>query len=771
MATRIESPTESSVATHFRPFVASEAVLPEFTLRSVLVGVILGIVFGASSVYLALKVGLTVSASIPIAVLSITIFRALGKSSILENNMTQTIGSAGESVAAGVVFTVPALLLMGYALDLSRTTLTALTGGWLGVLLMIPLRWALIVKEHGKLTYPEGTACAEVLIVGEKGGSQARLVFGGFGLALLYKFLMSGLHLWKEYPEKALGKVLPGATLSAEVSPELMGVGYIIGPRIAGIMLAGGAMSYLVLIPTIVFFGSDLGEPLFPAAKLIRDMSPSDVRTNFVLYIGAGAVATGGIISLVRSLPMILAAFRAGVGGFKATTGTTVARTENDLPMNAVLGGAGLLWVILSAVIYFTAAELGFSLLAAAMIMAFGFFFVTVSSRITGEIGSSSNPISGMTVATILLTCLIFLAIGKVGIEARVVALSVGAVVCIAAAIGGATSQDLKTGFLVGATPRQQQIGLVIGVTTSALAIGWVLSFLNDSNTIYFPKEAPGYMAMATEDRTVTLDGKTYRIHNVTEPVAGLLPGRYLINEAGQIRFIIDPGVGGIETKQLVATSGQIQGIDTGRTLRGLDDQTYRVVQVASAPEVVVEYLVDDQGQAHYRLDRRDLPYSAPKASLMKLIIDGILTQKLPWGLVLLGMFISITMELCGVAALPFAVGLYLPFSTSAAISVGGFIRWLVDRRTGGTPSEAEAEAGSGVLLSSGLIAGGSIGGLLLAALTVVAGGFLATLNMAERFPVLEHGAFSDVWAMVVFLLLGIGLYWIARSSPVETKS
>ncbi len=766
MATHIESPA----ATHFQPFVASEAVLPEFTLRSVLVGVILGIVFGASSVYLALKVGLTVSASIPIAVLSITIFRALGKSSILENNMTQTIGSAGESVAAGVVFTVPALLLMGYALDLSRTTLTALTGGWLGVLLMIPLRRALIVKEHGKLTYPEGTACAEVLIVGEKGGSQAKLVFGGFGLALLYKFLMSGLHLWKEYPEKALGKALPGATLSAEVSPELMGVGYIIGPRVAGIMLAGGALSYLVLIPTIVFFGSNLSDPLFPASKLIRDMSPSDVRTNFVLYIGAGAVATGGIISLVRSLPMILSAFRAGVGGFKAAATTAVARTENDLPMNLVLGGAGLLWIILSAVIYFTAAEPGFSLLAAAMIIAFGFFFVTVSSRITGEIGSSSNPISGMTVATILLTCLIFLAIGKVGIEARVVALSVGAVVCIAAAIGGATSQDLKTGFLVGATPRQQQIGLVIGVTTSALAIGWVLSFLNDSNTIYFPKEAPGYTAAATENRTVTLTGKTYRIHNVTEPVAGLLPGRYLINDAGQIRFVIDPGVGGIETRQLVETTGPIQGTDTGRTLRGLDDQTYRVVQVATSPEVTVEYLVDDRGESHYRLDRRDLPYSAPKASLMKLIIDGILTQKLPWGLVLLGMFISITMELCGVAALPFAVGLYLPFSTSAAIFVGGFIRWLVDRQTGGAVSEAEAEAGSGVLFSSGLIAGGSIGGLLLAALTVVAGGFLAALNVAEHFPALEHGSFSDAWALAVFLLLGIGLYRIARSSPAGTK-
>ncbi|OYT72555.1 MAG: oligopeptide transporter, OPT family [Chloracidobacterium sp. CP2_5A] len=765
MATRLEAPA----ATGFHPFVANDEVLPEFTLRSVLVGVILGIVFGASSVYLALKVGLTVSASIPIAVLSITIFRALGKSSILENNMTQTVGSAGESVAAGVVFTVPALLLMGYSLDLSRTTLTALTGGWLGVLLMIPLRRALIVKEHGKLTYPEGTACAEVLIVGEKGGSQAKLVFGGFGLALLYKFLMSGLHLWKEYPEKALGKALPGATISAEVSPELMGVGYIIGPRVAGIMLAGGAMSYLVLIPTIVFFGSGLTEPLFPATKLIAGMSPGDARTNFVLYIGAGAVATGGIISLARSLPMILSAFRASVGGFKAAGETGVARTENDLPMNLVLGGAGLLWIILSAVIYFTAAELGFSVLAAGMIIAFGFFFVTVSSRITGEIGSSSNPISGMTVATILLTCLIFLVIGKVGIEARVVALSVGAVVCIAAAIGGATSQDLKTGFLVGATPRQQQIGLVIGVTTSALAVGWVLSFLNDSNTIYFPKEAPSYVSKTTGDETVALAGKTYRVHSVTEPIAGLLPGRYLVNEAGQIRFAIDPGVGGIETKKLVEAAGPVGGTPTG-VMRGLDDQTYTVVSVGEG-EAVAEYLVDAAGQAHYRLEKRDLPYSAPKASLMKLIIDGILTQKLPWGLVLLGMFISITMELCGVAALPFAVGLYLPFSTSAAIFVGGLIRWLVDRQADGAASEAEAEAGSGVLFSSGLIAGGSIGGLLLAALTVVAGAAAAQLNVAERFPALEHGRFSDLWAVAAFLALGVVLYRIARSSRIVMKS
>lgn len=779
MAARIE---KDSTGEKFHSFVPSDTILPEFSARSIVLGAIFGVIFGASSVYLALKVGLTVSASIPIAVLSITVFRALGRASILENNMVQTIGSAGESVAAGVVFTIPAVLIMGYSLEISKTALIALTGGWLGVLLMIPLRRALIVKEHGNLTYPEGTACAEVLIVGEKGGSQAAMVFGGFGLALFYKFLMSGLHLWKEYPAKAIGKVLPGATVSVEVSPELMGVGYIIGPRVAGVMLGGGALSYLVLIPAIKFFGGALSAPLYPATKLISQMSPNEIRGNFVLYIGAGAVAAGGIISLARSLPVILSAFKSGVAGFtEAGKGMIQARTENDLPMPMVLAGAGVLTVVLTGVLYWIAPQVGFNLMSAILILAFGFFFVTVSSRITGEIGSSSNPISGMTVATILLTSLIFLAIGKVGLEARVIALSVGAVVCIAASIGGATSQDLKTGFLVGATPKLQQMGLMIGVTTSAVAVGWVLFFLNDSKTIYFPKETSAAIQTVPTGQTVTLEGKNYQVHSLPQPAGGLLSGRYLVNDAGVVRFVIDPGVGGKETKVMVKADGTtVNGTPIG-TMRGLDDVSYQLVADARTTPIS-EYLVDATGKAQYQLKTRDAVFDAPKASLMALIIDGILQQKLPWGLVLLGVFIAITMELSGVSALPFAVGLYLPFSTSAPIFIGGAIRWIVDRvmakQGAAAQSEAEAESGNGVLFSSGLIAGGAIGGLLLTAL--IAGAavnpkgaidkFVNAINLAEHVPAIENAWWSDYWAMAAFLAMGVVLYHFGKK-PAETKN
>jgi putative OPT family oligopeptide transporter len=750
--------SSASSASAFKPFIASQTLLPEFTARSIALGAILGVIFGASSVYLALKVGLTVSASIPIAVLSITIFRALGKASILENNMVQTIGSAGESVAAGVVFTIPALLIMGYSLEISRTALIALTGGWLGVLLMIPLRRALIVKEHGKLTYPEGTACAEVLVVGEEGGSQAKTVFSGFGLGVAYKLLMSGLHLWKDTPEKAL-KSLPGASVSAEVSPELMGVGYIIGPRVAGVMLAGGAMSYLVLMPAIKFFGGMLAAPLAPGAKLIAQMSPGELRSAYVLYIGAGAVAMGGIISLARSLPMILSAFKSGVGGFTAAgKAGMAARTERDLSMNVVLIGAVILTLILWAI-----PQLELTPLSAVMILIFGFFFVTVSSRITGEIGSSSNPISGMTVATILTTCLIFVALGKVGTEMRVVALSVGAVVCIAASIGGATSQDLKTGFLVGATPRYQQLGLMIGVTTSAIAVGWVLLFLNNSATIYFPQDAPGYVAQNFTGETVELEGKSYRVHSVPVPDRGVLPGRYLVDDAGAIRFVIDPGVGGRETKRLAPATGAVSGVSIGQ-MRGLDDKPYQVV-TSDTNGALVEYLVGPDGQAHYKLEARKDTYTAPKATLMSLIIDGILTQKLPWSLVLLGVFISVTVELCGVAALPFAVGLYLPFSTSAPIFIGGAIRHFVDKamakKGAAAASEAEAESGAGVLFSSGLIAGGAMGGLFIAALAALK--LDGKLNLAEHYPGLENGAFADVFALGIFLAMGFVLYRVGQ--------
>ncbi|HMV99036.1 MAG TPA: oligopeptide transporter, OPT family [Acidobacteriota bacterium] len=771
MASHVDPDSRSKMVdhSHFKPFVSSATILPEFTLRTVILGSILGVIFGASSVYLALKVGLTVSASIPIAVLSITIFRAFGRASILENNMVQTIGSAGESVAAGVVFTIPALLIMGYSLEISRVALIALTGGWLGVLMMIPLRRALIVKEHGKLTYPEGTACAEVLIVGEEGGSQAKTVFSGFGLGIIYKVLMSGLHLWKEVPEKVI-RSFPGASISAEVSPELMGVGYIIGPKVASVMLAGAVLAYLVLMPAIKFFGSLVATPLFPGTIPIAEMTSDQLRDAYILYVGAGAVATGGIISLLRSMPMILSAFRSSLGGLKAglTGGVTEARTERDLSMNYVLFGCGILVLVLAFL-----PQLQLNFFGAVLILAFGFFFVTVSSRITGEIGASSNPISGMTVATILLTCIIFLFIGKTGAEWRVVALSVGAVVCISASIGGATSQDLKTGFLVGATPKYQQMGLMIGVTGSAIAIGWVLFFLNESATIHFPKDFPQYTATSNFVGTQAMPGgKSYRIHSIPVATNGILPGRYLVDESGKIRYSIDPGVGGRESTQLIKTSGKVaENAKPMGTMRGLDGVEYQHVAV-TAGEVETQYLVDEGGQIQYKFEPRKSRYDAPKATLMALIIDGILTQKLPWSLVLLGVFISITLELCGVAALPFAVGLYLPFSTSSPIFIGGVVRYLVDlilaRQGKAAATEAEAESGNGVLFSSGLIAGGAMGGLLVAALNAFKIGEHALaekINVAEHFEWLEHGTYADLTAIVFFALIGIVLWKVGQQT------
>jgi putative OPT family oligopeptide transporter len=437
--------------------------------------VVLGLVFAASSVYLALKIGLTVSASIPIAVLSITIFRwALGvtggRPSILRNNIVQTTGSAGESIAAGTVFTLPALLLLGYSLPWTQVAAIALVGGLLGVLLMIPLRRTLIVEEHGNLVYPEGTACAEVLIAGEKGGTQAKTVFGGFFLGAVYKFLNSGVHAWAEVPRKTFERVGLGGRrelfgeIQMEVSPELAGVGYIIGPKIAGYLFGGGVVSFFVLIPAIKFFGAALATPVAPATKLIADMTAMEVRANYVYYIGAGAVTMAGLISLARSLPTILGALAGGLRR-KAPGATAAGRTardrrgrgdrrERDLPMGMVAGGALLLVVAMIAL-----PQIGINVAGALLALFFAFLFVTVSSRITGQIGSSANPISGMTVATVLLTALIFLAVGWTGVEHRVLALSIGGVVCVAAAVAGATSQDLKTGHLVGATPAGSRSG------------------------------------------------------------------------------------------------------------------------------------------------------------------------------------------------------------------------------------------------------------------------------------------------------------------------
>ena len=713
----------------FQPYVSPTESPREFTARAVILGAVLGVVFAASSVYLALKIGLTVSASIPIAVIAVAFFRRFG-STILENNMVQTTGSAGESIAAGVVFTVPAILLMGYDLSVGKVAILAVVGGILGVLMMIPLRRALIVKEHGKLTYPEGTACAEVLKAGERGGLQAKLLFQAFGLAFGYKFLMAGLKAWKEYPAFA-SRAYPGAVASTEVSPELMGVGYIIGPRIAGYLFAGGTLAYLVLVPAIKFFGEGLAAPLFPANTLISQMSPGEIRANYIFFIGAGAVASAGIIALIRALPTILSAFRSGFQDLRGSVGMAAQRirTDLDLPVWVTIVGA----VVLAVALTFIPA-LSVNLLGAILIIVFGFFFVTVSSRITGEIGSSANPISGMTIAALIGVCFIFLIIGWTGVDHRVGAISLAAVIAVAAGNAGATSQDLKTGFLVGATPKKQQIGIIIGALTSALVIGWTLTLLNSTYTNIVPESHPGVALQIppadSPDRSITAtgelmnhQGKEYRVVRINVITQGITAGKYLVDPGtSEVAFLVDPGIGG--------------------RIRELN------------------------GQPITKLD-------SPKATIMALVTDGILTQKLPWTLVLLGVFITIGIELMGLQSLPIAVGVYLPISTSSAMFAGGIIRWLVERKKKpGAESIAEVESGPGVLFSSGLIAGGAIAGIFVAGLATL----LSTRAAAENIPAADYlahmagiqsglGGFatSDLVAILIFFAMGALLLRVAR--------
>ena len=713
------------------PYIPASQAPAELTPRAITLGVLLGLIFGASNVYLALKIGLTVSASIPIAVLSITIFRWFGRSTILENNIVQTTGSAADSVSAGVVFTIPAILLMGYDLDISRVTILAIAGGLMGVLMMIPLRRALIVKEHGNLPYPEGTACAEVLIAGERGGIHAKTVFQAFGLAFVYKFLMTALKLWLELP----GKVLRGyqnAEVRVEVSPELLGVGYIIGPRIAGYLFAGGCLAYVVLMPAIKLFGSSMTEPMFGTTKLIRDMSAGEIRAAFVFYIGAGAVASAGIIALARSMPTIIAAFRAGFADMRASrVGQAIAaklRTDDDLPISVTVFGSIALAIVLALL-----PQIGVNLLGGILIILFGFFFTTVSSRICGQIGSSANPISGMTIASLIAISFIFLLLGWTQIDDRVRAISIACVIAVAVANGGNTSQDLKTGFLVGATPRRQQIAILIGAIGSALAVGWTLTFLNNAYRYQVPERRPGFVAPASgksadgnvvvHSETMThfgvggtdsIDNNTYQVIRVYLPTQGVPPGKYLVDPASHgIRYVVDPGIGG------------------------------RIHEYA--------------GHDLKRLD-------SPKATLMALITDGILTHKLPWALVLIGVFLTIAIELMGVGSLPVAVGVYLPLTTSAGMFAGGVVRWLVERRVRSTNrSLAEIESGAGVLFASGLIAGGAICGIAVAA---IAGWGSARGKSADwladslkLYHALGGVATSAIVALVMFAILGTLLY------------
>ncbi len=580
----------------YRPYVSPGERLSEFTPRAILIGIVIGIVFGAANAYLGLKVGLTVSASIPAAVMGVAVFRALRRGSILEGNIVQTVGSAGESLAGGVIFTLPALYVFGLNPSQLLVFTLASLGGLLGVLFMIPLRRYLIRDEHGRLPYPEGTACAEVLAAGDAGGGKARLLFSGLGVGALYQYLVNAnaLSLWNSDPSFDVSGY-PKAEVGVSATPELLGVGYIIGPRIAAILFTGGVIGWLVLIPLIATIGASASAPLYPETqKLIPAMSPGEIWSRYIRYVGAGAVAFGGIVTLVRALPTIWRSFRVGLRGMRETVGVQeVDRTDDDLSMKIVLGGVLAIAVIL-ALLPPSLAPVG--PLGALLMIVFSFFFVTVSSRIVGLIGTSSNPISGMTIATLLVTALLFVALGKTGAgDQREAILLVGAVIAMSAAIAGDTSQDLKTGFLLGATPRYQQWGEMIGVLTSATVMGLVL-------------------------------------------------------------IVLQRGLG-----------------------------------IGSA----------------------QLP--APQATLMALVIDGVVNANLPWALVLVGVFIAGVFEMLGLPSLALAVGLYLPLSLTTPIMAGGLVRLWIEKRHAGAARREKRE--NGVLFASGLIAGAALVGVLIAGL------------------------------------------------------
>ncbi len=778
-ATSSSVTTDTAATPHFEPFVPASKTMTELTLRAVVLGSVLGIIFAASSVYLGLKVGLTVSASIPVAVLSITLFRWLGRAfgarpaTILENNIVQTTGSAGESIAAGIAFTLPSLLVMGFDMELMRVLLVGLLGGLLGVLMGIPLRHGLMVKEHGKLAFPEGTACADVLIVGEQGGTNAKTVFLGFGVGFGYTFLSAILHLWGEvssFTASFWGK-LKDWSIGFEATPAMMGVGYIIGPRVAANMLAGGMLAFFVLVPLIHAFGDSMMTSMYPAepGKLIKDMDPSAIRNNYILFIGAGAVATGGFIALARAIPTIIQAFKRGLGAIerrkKDPASDTTERTEKDISMRVVLFGS--LALVLAIAI---APVLDINPLSAVLIVLFGFFFVTVSARITGEIGSSSNPISGMTVATLLITCAIFVAIGWTGIEFKAMALTTAALVCVAASNGGTIAQDLKTGHLVGATPRAQQIAIIVGVATSAIIIGFVLQLLNDGQTTFRPVSAPGVTVVTSaDDQTMQgPDEKTYRIHYFHDQATTALPrGKYLVDDAGQLAFYVDSSIADSQNypwrlaPQVFETKLTVPA--DAATELGLDRQPYRAIDLAEPQGDVPRghWLVDESGAVRWGAAEPVAKFDAPKAQLFRLIIDGTMGGQLPWGLVLIGMFLAIMMELVGVQSLPFAVGLYLPISTSGGIFIGGLVRRFVDKKRKG--SAAEAEFSPGVLMASGLIAGGAIAGVLYG----IFEGAGVQLSLASSLPGFFHD--DTWWPLVPFLALAALLYRVGSRSDKTT--
>lgn len=675
----------SPVAEH-KPYVADDARMAEFTPKAVTVGALFGLIFGASTVYLALKAGLTVSASIPIAVLSISLLKKLGGSTILENNIVQTIGSAGESIAAGVVFTLPGFLFLATDPNTRQsigapyfsywTIFTlALLGGCIGVLMMVPLRRALIVKEHGNLPYPEGAACAQVLIAGEQGGAMARIAYTGLAFSVVYALLQQIVKLVAEVPgyvTRASSRIFPAATVNAAITPEYMGVGYIIGPRIAGVLVSGGVLAWLGIIPLIAalvptetiatqlvklgYLGSLGKAGAFgwdPATHTFAQMNRA-IYFAYVRQIGAGAVACGGFITLLKTLPTIVSSFRGSIASLRGGAGDqSAARTSQDLPIGVVVVGCLVLIGIL-AVLPFLPGNFGGRLLLGALIIVFGFFFVTVASRIVGLIGTSSNPVSGMTIATLMATCLLFVGIGWTGDAYQPMALCVGGMVCIAAANAGATSQDLKTGFLVGSTPRLQQIGLLIGVVVAALVIGFTVQVLDKA----------------------TVDAAT-----------------------GLVRHQI-----GTEA------------------------------------------------------------FPAPQGTLMATLIRGLLAHNLDWQFVLVGVFLAVTIELCGVSPLSFAVGAYLPLSTTLPIFVGGAIKGLVDRRSGAKGAHGD-DLGPGSLFATGLVAGGTLTGTLVAFLhwSDKVGTWVDGLDASAGLTRALGAGGYQILGVASFALMGVVLYRFAR--------
>lgn len=615
--------------TEFKPYIPAEKVTPEFTVTSVIMGCILAVIFGAANAYLGLRVGMTVSASIPAAVISMGVIRViLRRNSILESNMVQTIGSAGESLAAGAIFTMPALFLwaeegLSDKPGIVEITLIALCGGILGVLFMVPLRNALIVKEHATLLYPEGTACADVLLAGEEGGANASTVFSGMGLAAIFKFVVDGLKLLPADVSAAF-KSFKGE-IGMEVYPALLGVGYIVGPKIASYMFTGSLIGWMVIIPLICLFGPDTW--MYPAAEgttiaqLYANGGASAIWSTYVKYIGAGAIATGGIISLIKSLPLIVTTFRDSMKSMKGSKNTSTERTAQDLPMQFILLG-----VIAMVFIIWIVPAIPVTLLGAVIIVVFGFFFATVSSRMVGLVGSSNNPVSGMAIATLLIATFAIKSSGKTGIDGMTAAIAVGSVICIIAAIAGDTSQDLKTGYLLGATPKKQQMGEMLGVVVSGLAIGGVL------------------------------------------------------------------------------------------------------------------YLLD----AAWGYGTAEIP--APQAQLMKMIVEGIMGGNLPWGLVFVGVFLAICLEILRIPVMPFAIGLYLPIYLNATIMIGGIVRGLLDGRKGVDEKTKTAQSTDGTLYCAGMIAGEGLVGILLAIFAVVG----ISLDMSG---VVNLGNIGGVVLMIIMIL------------------